>query len=216
MWRKTRKPNPRSSCIGVDPNRNWDAGFGGTEHKVYIHVIWLREKTPAKRCFNVCSDLQALVLAIALARRRTAGRALTPSLRSRQSLTLSSLTATWKPLCPSTATLRCSSTRTATPELPARTRRSWWDLHTSFSFRGKNNNLIMFPFMFRQHELAKKAITDLSSLYKTQYRYGSIINTICTYKRKRTLVTMFSGPDGFIPVTRKTQDFSLKLQKPKK
>nr|XP_020449165.1 carboxypeptidase A1 isoform X2 [Monopterus albus] len=29
MWRKTRKPNPGSSCAGVDPNRNWDAGFGG-------------------------------------------------------------------------------------------------------------------------------------------------------------------------------------------
>uniref|UniRef100_A0A3P8Y524 Carboxypeptidase A1 n=1 Tax=Esox lucius TaxID=8010 RepID=A0A3P8Y524_ESOLU len=30
MWRKTRKPNPGSSCVGVDPNRNWDAGFGTT------------------------------------------------------------------------------------------------------------------------------------------------------------------------------------------
>ncbi|KAF7666927.1 hypothetical protein LDENG_00088280 [Lucifuga dentata] len=29
MWRKTRKPNPGSRCVGVDPNRNWDAGFGG-------------------------------------------------------------------------------------------------------------------------------------------------------------------------------------------
>uniref|UniRef100_A0A3B4ZET8 Carboxypeptidase A1 n=1 Tax=Stegastes partitus TaxID=144197 RepID=A0A3B4ZET8_9TELE len=29
LWRKTRKPNPRSRCVGVDPNRNWDAGFGG-------------------------------------------------------------------------------------------------------------------------------------------------------------------------------------------
>ncbi|XP_036375894.1 carboxypeptidase A1-like [Megalops cyprinoides] len=29
MWRKTRKPNSGSSCVGVDPNRNWDAGFGG-------------------------------------------------------------------------------------------------------------------------------------------------------------------------------------------
>ncbi|XP_029951457.1 carboxypeptidase A1-like isoform X4 [Salarias fasciatus] len=29
MWRKTRKPNTGSSCVGVDPNRNWDAGFGG-------------------------------------------------------------------------------------------------------------------------------------------------------------------------------------------
>ncbi|XP_041852433.1 carboxypeptidase A1-like [Melanotaenia boesemani] len=29
MWRKTRKPNPGSRCVGVDPNRNWNAGFGG-------------------------------------------------------------------------------------------------------------------------------------------------------------------------------------------
>ncbi|KAF3706145.1 Carboxypeptidase A1 [Channa argus] len=29
LWRKTRKPNPGSSCIGVDLNRNWDADFGG-------------------------------------------------------------------------------------------------------------------------------------------------------------------------------------------
>ncbi|KAK2517247.1 carboxypeptidase A2 [Columba guinea] len=29
MWRKTRSRNQGSLCIGVDPNRNWDAGFGG-------------------------------------------------------------------------------------------------------------------------------------------------------------------------------------------
>ncbi|XP_075199635.1 carboxypeptidase A1-like [Anomaloglossus baeobatrachus] len=29
MWRKTRSPNTGSTCIGADPNRNWDAGFGG-------------------------------------------------------------------------------------------------------------------------------------------------------------------------------------------
>jgi len=29
MWRKTRSKNPGSYCVGVDPNRNWDAGFGG-------------------------------------------------------------------------------------------------------------------------------------------------------------------------------------------
>nr|XP_046251452.1 carboxypeptidase A4 [Scatophagus argus] len=29
MWRKTRSHNPGSACRGVDPNRNWDAGFGG-------------------------------------------------------------------------------------------------------------------------------------------------------------------------------------------
>ncbi|KAM3609692.1 uncharacterized protein V6R79_018669 [Siganus canaliculatus] len=29
MWRKTRSRNSGSMCRGVDPNRNWDAGFGG-------------------------------------------------------------------------------------------------------------------------------------------------------------------------------------------
>ncbi|XP_034542477.1 carboxypeptidase A4 [Notolabrus celidotus] len=29
MWRKTRSRNSGYSCRGVDPNRNWDAGFGG-------------------------------------------------------------------------------------------------------------------------------------------------------------------------------------------
>ncbi|XP_066446021.1 carboxypeptidase A1-like [Eleutherodactylus coqui] len=29
MWRKTRSINEGSSCVGVDPNRNWNAGFGG-------------------------------------------------------------------------------------------------------------------------------------------------------------------------------------------
>ncbi|XP_072519429.1 carboxypeptidase A1-like [Salminus brasiliensis] len=29
MWRKTRRPNPGSTCVGVDPNRNWNASFGG-------------------------------------------------------------------------------------------------------------------------------------------------------------------------------------------
>lgn len=29
MWRKTRSKIPGSTCRGVDPNRNWDAGFAG-------------------------------------------------------------------------------------------------------------------------------------------------------------------------------------------
>ncbi|XP_007953583.1 carboxypeptidase A4 [Orycteropus afer afer] len=29
FWRKTRSQNPGSRCIGVDPNRNWNASFGG-------------------------------------------------------------------------------------------------------------------------------------------------------------------------------------------
>ncbi|XP_007981102.3 carboxypeptidase A1 [Chlorocebus sabaeus] len=28
MWRKTRSRTAGSLCVGVDPNRNWDAGFG--------------------------------------------------------------------------------------------------------------------------------------------------------------------------------------------
>ncbi|KFO55406.1 Carboxypeptidase A1 [Corvus brachyrhynchos] len=28
LWRKTRSINAGSRCVGVDPNRNWDAGFG--------------------------------------------------------------------------------------------------------------------------------------------------------------------------------------------
>ncbi|XP_027698146.1 carboxypeptidase A1-like [Vombatus ursinus] len=28
LWRKTRSISAGSSCVGVDPNRNWDAGFG--------------------------------------------------------------------------------------------------------------------------------------------------------------------------------------------
>uniref|UniRef100_A0A6B2LK86 Peptidase M14 domain-containing protein n=1 Tax=Arcella intermedia TaxID=1963864 RepID=A0A6B2LK86_9EUKA len=28
MWRKTRKPNQGSTCIGTDPNRNWDFHWG--------------------------------------------------------------------------------------------------------------------------------------------------------------------------------------------
>jgi len=30
FWRKTRKPNEGSSCVGTDPNRNYDNNFGGT------------------------------------------------------------------------------------------------------------------------------------------------------------------------------------------
>ncbi|XP_030681356.1 carboxypeptidase A4 isoform X2 [Nomascus leucogenys] len=29
LWRKTRSRNPGSSCIGTDPNRNWNASFAG-------------------------------------------------------------------------------------------------------------------------------------------------------------------------------------------
>ena len=34
LWRKTRKPNLNSTCIGVDPNRNWDSYHCGEKRKV--------------------------------------------------------------------------------------------------------------------------------------------------------------------------------------
>ena len=36
MWRKTRRPNEGSDCVGTDGNRNFDRGFGGRE---YICII---------------------------------------------------------------------------------------------------------------------------------------------------------------------------------
>ncbi|XP_071590335.1 carboxypeptidase A1-like [Heliangelus exortis] len=30
LWRKTRSKHSGALCVGVDPNRNWDAGFGGS------------------------------------------------------------------------------------------------------------------------------------------------------------------------------------------
>jgi len=30
MWRKTRRPNPGTTCVGTDPNRNWDFHWGET------------------------------------------------------------------------------------------------------------------------------------------------------------------------------------------
>lgn len=42
MWRKTRSKNAGSLCIGVDPNRNWDAGFGGRNQ---VSGFWLEEES---------------------------------------------------------------------------------------------------------------------------------------------------------------------------
>lgn len=37
LWRKTRTINPNNQCIGTDPNRNWDAHWGGKD--VYITTL---------------------------------------------------------------------------------------------------------------------------------------------------------------------------------
>ena len=37
--------------------------------------------------------------------------------------------------------------------------------------------------LFLQHRLARRAVTDLASLYGTRYRFGSIISTICKFQQ---------------------------------
>ncbi|NXX23741.1 CBPA1 Carboxypeptidase, partial [Podargus strigoides] len=51
MWRKTRSKNRGSLCVGVDPNRNWDAGFG-----VFICLCSSFAPTGPGASSNPCSD----------------------------------------------------------------------------------------------------------------------------------------------------------------
>lgn len=48
---------------------------------------------------------------------------------------------------------------------------------TGFSFLW----LIFPPSLYSQHEVSAKAVAALSSLYGTNYKYGSIITTICKF-----------------------------------
>ncbi|XP_034390805.1 carboxypeptidase A1-like [Cyclopterus lumpus] len=123
MWRKTRKPNPGSRCAGVDPNRNWDAGFGGPG----------ASSNPCSETYrgpraHSESEVQSIVNFV-----KTHGNI-----------------------------------------------QAFVSIH-SYS------QMLLYPYGYTRtpvkdqtelHNLAKKAITDLASLYGTRYRYGSIINTI--------------------------------------
>lgn len=123
MWRKTRKPNPGSSCVGVDPNRNWDAGFGG-----------------GGSSSNPCSE-----------------------------------------------TYRGPSAHSE-PEVKAIVdfAKSHGNLKAFVSIHSYSQ-MLLYPYGYTStpakdqaelHELARKAVTELQSLYNTRYTYGSIINTI--------------------------------------
>ncbi|XP_073327544.1 carboxypeptidase A1-like [Pagrus major] len=123
MWRKTRKPNPGSSCVGVDPNRNWDAGFGepGASN-------------------NPCSETYRGPRANS----ESEVKSIVDFVRSHGNL------------------------------------KSFVSIH-SYS------QMLLYPYGYTRtpakdqaelHSLARKAITDLASLYGTRYTYGSIINTI--------------------------------------
>ncbi|CAL8376204.1 unnamed protein product [Arctogadus glacialis] len=123
MWRKTRKPNPGSSCVGVDPNRNWDAGFGGAGASGSPCAETYRGPSA-----NSESEVKAIVDFV----------------------------------------------------------KSHGNIKAFISIHAYSQ-MLLFPYGFTKtpardhgelHELAKKAITNLASLYGTRYRYGSIINTI--------------------------------------
>ncbi|XP_029289503.1 carboxypeptidase A5 [Cottoperca gobio] len=123
MWRKTRKPNPGTSCVGVDPNRNWDAGFGG-----------------AGASGNPCSETYR-----------------GPKAHSE------------------------SEVKSIVDFVKAHGNiKAFVSIHAY-------SQMLLYPYGYTRtpakhqtelHNLAKKAITDLASLYGTRYRYGSIINTI--------------------------------------
>ncbi|XP_075945750.1 carboxypeptidase A5 [Anarhichas minor] len=123
MWRKTRKPNPGTSCVGVDPNRNWDAGFGG-----------------AGASGNPCSETYRG----SRAHSESEVKSIVDFVKSHGNF------------------------------------KAFISIH-SYS------QMLLYPYGYTRtpardqtelHNLAKKAITDLASLYGTRYRYGSIINTI--------------------------------------
>ncbi|XP_051548319.1 carboxypeptidase A5 [Myxocyprinus asiaticus] len=123
MWRKTRKPNPGSSCVGVDPNRNWDAGFGGAGSS----------SSPCSETYRGPS-----------AHSEPEVKAIVDFVKSHGNI------------------------------------KSFVSIH-SYS------QMLLYPYGYTRtpakdqaelHELARKAITELQSLYNTRYTYGSIITTI--------------------------------------
>uniref|UniRef100_H3C0J6 Carboxypeptidase A1 n=1 Tax=Tetraodon nigroviridis TaxID=99883 RepID=H3C0J6_TETNG len=123
MWRKTRKPTPGSSCVGVDPNRNWDAGFGE----------------------------------------------------------------------PGASSSPCSETYrgpTAHSETEVKSIVDFVKAHgniKAFLSIHSYSQMLLYPYGYTSspakdqadlHNLAKKAVSELASLYGTYYTYGSVINTI--------------------------------------
>uniref|UniRef100_A0A7N6BG57 Carboxypeptidase A1 n=1 Tax=Anabas testudineus TaxID=64144 RepID=A0A7N6BG57_ANATE len=117
------KPNPGSSCVGVDPNRNWDAGFGGPG----------ASSSPCSETYRGPS-----------AHSESEVKSIVDFVKSHGNI------------------------------------KAFISIH-SYS------QMLMYPYGYTStpakdqaelHSLAKKAITDLASLYGTKYTYGSIISTI--------------------------------------
>ncbi|XP_047203321.1 carboxypeptidase A1-like [Girardinichthys multiradiatus] len=123
MWRKNRKPNPSSNCVGVDLNRNWNAGFGGPGSSK-----------------NPCSNIY------------------------------------------------CGPMAHSEPEVASIVNfvRSHGNIKAFISIHSYSQ-MLLYPYGYTMtpakdqaelYRVARKAVTDLASLYGTHYRYGSIITTI--------------------------------------
>ncbi|RVE71340.1 hypothetical protein OJAV_G00050740 [Oryzias javanicus] len=123
LWRKNRKPDPTSDCVGVDLNRNWDAGFEGP---------------------GASSDPCSQTYHGPRAHSESEVKSIVDFVKSHGNI------------------------------------KAFISIH-SYS------QLLLYPYGYTRkpakdqnelYNLAKKAVTDLTSLYGTYYRYGSIINTI--------------------------------------
>ncbi|XP_055464210.1 carboxypeptidase A1 [Psammomys obesus] len=123
MWRKTRSRTQGSLCVGVDPNRNWDAGFG-----------------KAGASSNPCSDTY---------------RGKFPNSEAEVKAIVDFVT-------------------------------SHGNIKAFISIHSYSQ-LLLYPYGYTSEpapdkeeldQLAKSALTALTSLYGTKYKYGSIIDTI--------------------------------------
>ncbi|POI23771.1 hypothetical protein CIB84_012481, partial [Bambusicola thoracicus] len=123
MWRKTRSKRSGSLCVGVDPNRNWDAGFGGSGASS-----------------NPCSETYRGPYANS----EPEVKAIVDFVKNHGNI------------------------------------KAFISIH-SYS------QLLLYPYGYTTtavpdkeelHQVAKEAVAALSSLYGTNYKYGSIITTI--------------------------------------
>nr|XP_035934306.1 carboxypeptidase A1 isoform X3 [Halichoerus grypus] len=124
MWRKTRSLTEGSSCVGADPNRNWDAGFG----------------MPGASS-NPCTETYRGKFANSEAEVKS----IVDFVKNHGNI------------------------------------KAFISIH-SYS------QLLLYPYGYKAEvapdqaeldQVAKSAVTALSSLYGTKFRYGSIIKTIC-------------------------------------
>ncbi|NXX21420.1 CBPA1 Carboxypeptidase, partial [Podargus strigoides] len=123
MWRKTRSRHLGSICAGVDPNRNWDAGFGGSGASG-----------------NPCSEMYHGPYANS----EPEVKAIVDFVKNHGNI------------------------------------KAFISIHSY-------TQLLLYPYGYTTtpvpdqkelHEISEKAVKALSSLYGTNYKYGSIITTI--------------------------------------